>query len=106
LCFGDSLGFDFSRHDFVDVAPYPQLSGLNRPHYRMLCLVKMLGGVFVFRRVAAGRVSADKAHSQVNPRVARLHAVFANMFFCFSDLDLVQVSAFLRHRFLLRIAGE
>jgi hypothetical protein len=68
----------------------------------MLRLVKVLGGVLIFGRVAAGCVSADEAHSQVNPRVACLHAVFANMFVSFSDLDLVQVSAFFGHQFLLK----
>jgi hypothetical protein len=72
----------------------------------MLRLVKVLGRVLVLGRVAAGRVSADEAHAQVNPAVARLHAIFANVFACFSDLDLVQVSAFLRHQFLLRIIAE
>lgn len=69
----------------------------------MLRFVKVLGGVFIFGRVAAGSVSADEAHSQMNPRVTRLDAVLANMFFAFSDLDLVHVSAFLRHQFLLKI---
>jgi hypothetical protein len=39
--------------------------------------MKMLGGVFVLRVVAAAHVPADFAESQVYPGVANLEAVFA-----------------------------
>ena len=45
---------------FVDVAPAPVLSRLERPDDRVLGLVKVLGGVFVPGRVTAADVTANK----------------------------------------------
>jgi hypothetical protein len=67
----------------------------------MFRVVEMLGGVLVLGRVATGHMSADQAHAQVNPRIASLNAVFTHMLVGLSYFDLVKVSAFLGHRFLL-----
>jgi len=66
----------------------------------MLRFVKVLGGVLVLGRVAAGRMSADHAHTQVNPGIASLNAVFTNMLVRVSYFDLIEVRALFCHRFL------
>ena len=79
------LGFLFNRGrgrrefaaGFVHVAPGPSLSGHNRTHYWMLCLVEMPGGVFAGRRVATADVATGQALTQRNPLGAFLQAFFA-----------------------------
>jgi hypothetical protein len=66
----------------------------------VLGVVKVLGGVLILGRVATGRMSADQAHAQVDPRVASLDAVLTHMLVRLSYFDLVKVSAFFWHRFL------
>jgi hypothetical protein len=61
--------------------------------------VKMLGGVFVLRRIAAGRMPASQAHAEVNPCVAGFHAVFTHVFVGGSHFDLVEMRALLGHDF-------
>ena len=60
----------------------------------------MLGGVLVLGRVATAHMSTSEAQAQVNPPVARLNAVLADMRVGVLDFDLVQVGACFRHRFL------
>jgi hypothetical protein len=43
----------------------------------MLGLVKVLGGVLVFRRVAAADMAAFQTQSQVDPRVVHFEALLA-----------------------------
>ena len=69
----------FTSLDLVHIAPDPGFSRFDRAHERMFGVVEMLGRVFILRRIAAGRMSADQAHAQVNPRIASLNAVFTNM---------------------------
>jgi len=66
----------------------------------MLRLVKVFGGVFVLGRVAATDIAADKAHAQVDPGIAGLHAILTNMFVRFSYFDLIEVGTFFWHRSL------
>jgi hypothetical protein len=61
-------------------------------------LLVVFGGVPVLGRIAASDVTASEAKPEMNPRVAGLHAVFANMFIGLLYVDLVQVSAFTCHR--------
>jgi len=74
----------------------------------MLRGAEVLGGVFILGRIATTHMPAGKTQAQVNPGVASFHAVFANVLIRFSDLDLVQVRAFICHpssplkRFFLR----
>ena len=67
----------------------------------MLGVVKMLGRVLIFRRIAAADMPADQAHAQVNPGVANLHAFFADVLVGCPNFDLIKVGALLWHRFLL-----
>ena len=63
------------EHDLVDVAPAPILARLEGLDNRVIGRVKMLCSVFVFRRIAAADVPADKALAQVHPGVANLQAI-------------------------------
>jgi hypothetical protein len=93
----DPSGFDLAWLDFIDVAPHPRLSRLNRAYQGMMNMPKMLGSVLVFRRVATPNVSACKAHAQVNPRITELHAFFADVLGGRGHFDLIEVSAGLSH---------
>jgi hypothetical protein len=63
--------------------------------------MKVFGRVLVLGRVAAAHVPANHAHAQMDPGVAHLHAFFTNMRVRVPDFDLIQVRAFVCHRFLL-----
>lgn len=77
----------------VDVAPAPSLAGLERLHDRVLSAVEVLGGVFVFRRVAATDMAALQAQPQVHPAVTRLQTLFAALGVRSDLLDLVEMLA-------------
>jgi hypothetical protein len=62
-------------HHLVNVAPTPILAWLKRLDDRVVCRVKMLCRVLVFRRVATPNMPAFKAESQVYPRISRFQAV-------------------------------
>jgi hypothetical protein len=64
--------------DLIDVTPAPILARFDRLHDGMFGPVKMLRGVFVFRRIAASHMAAFQAHSEVNPGVTHLQAFFAS----------------------------
>jgi hypothetical protein len=53
----------------------------------------MLGRVPVFRGIAATHVSAGKAQAQVDPSIASLYALFANVLVGFRNLNLICVLA-------------
>ena len=59
------------------VAPHPVLARFQRLYNRMLRSVKMLGGMFVLRGIAATHVAAFKAKSQMDPGVAHFQTLFA-----------------------------
>jgi hypothetical protein len=64
----------------------------------MLGAVKMLGGMFILRGIAAAYMSAFQAHAQMNPRVTGFDAFLADVFVCAGYADLIQMCT-LRHRF-------
>jgi len=66
---GALVEFDFY---FVDIAPAPILTGLERFHDRVFGLVKVFRGMFVLRRIAAAHVATFEAKSKMNPGVAGL----------------------------------
>jgi hypothetical protein len=86
---------DFAGHDLVDVAPDPVFSGFDRTHEGMCGVVEVLGGMLVLRGIAATDVSADHAHAEMNPGVAHLQALFANMRVGVVEFDFIQMVAFL-----------
>src|SRR6185369_6077521 len=70
---------------------------------RVLHLLEVLGRVLVPRRVAAAHVAALEAQAQVQPFVARLHAVLAVVLVRRLHLDLSQVRALVGHGSLLSV---
>jgi hypothetical protein len=63
----------------------------------MVGVMKMFGGVFVLRRVAATHVAAYHAHAEMYPSVSHFDALRADVDVSRGEFDLVQVLAFLRH---------
>jgi hypothetical protein len=90
----------FAGLDFVDITPNPRFSGLDGTDQRVMIFMKMFGGVLVFRGVAAPNLAACQAKSKMYPGIACFDALLANMFGGLFDLDLVEMAAFARHRFL------
>src|SRR6185369_721471 len=74
-----------SRLDFVGVAPDPVLSWLDRAHEWVCGCAKMLGRMFVLRRITTSDVSARKTQAEMDPRVSDLYAFFADV--CVSGCD-------------------
>ena len=87
------LPADFPRNHLVDITPDPILSRLNRTDHRMMFVMKVLGGVFVLRLIAASHFAAHHAHPQMNPGGAKFDALFANVFVGGRDLDLIEMLA-------------
>src|SRR5690242_11745154 len=94
---GEDKGSVIFEHEFVDVAPHPGFTGLLCADDGMLRSVKMLGGVFVLRGVAAADVAASQTQAQMHPTVAHLEALFAALGFRLDALDLIDVRASIGH---------
>jgi len=77
--------------DLVDVAPAPIFAGFDGPHDRVLCGAEMFRGVFILPRIAAADFAANGAEAQMNPSVAHLDALGADMSARLRDLDLLRV---------------
>src|SRR5882762_9595478 len=92
---GSSLQFD--GLDFIHIAPGPGFAGLNGAYQRVFTSVIVLGGVLIFRRIAATDMSAFETHPQVNPGVPGFYAVLANVLVGLGKLNLIQVRALQRH---------
>ena len=58
----------------------------------------VLGGMAVFRGIVAADVAAFKAHPKMNPPIAGLHTVFADVLFGAGDLDFIQMGTLSSHR--------
>ena len=63
----------------------------------MVRLVEVLGGMFIFGRITAADVAAFHAQAQVNPGIADLDAIFADMFIGVLNFDLFDMIASLFH---------
>ncbi len=59
--------------------------------------LKMLCGVFVFRRVAAADVATAQAQPQMHPTVAHLQAFFAALGLWFNGFNLIEVRTVIGH---------
>ena len=79
--------------EFVYIAPTPGLTWFQRLHDGMLCLVKMLGGMLVFRGIAAAHVAALQAKTQVHPSVSHFQAFLAALRAGSHFSNLIQVLA-------------
>ena len=67
------------EHQFINVAPAPPFSWLERFYDWVFGRVKVARGVFVLRRVATADVTAAHTQPQMHPRVANLQAIFASV---------------------------
>jgi hypothetical protein len=56
--------------------------------------MKMLGGVFVLRGIAAADMSAGETESQMDPGIAHLQTFLATMSLRLHIVDLVKMSTF------------
>src|SRR6478752_6651982 len=90
---------NLTRRDLIHVAPDPRFSWLNGTDKWMLGAMIMLRRMLVLRRVTAAHVSAFQAQPQMDPRIAGLDAVFADIGLGGFKFDLLQVAAPLGHGF-------
>jgi hypothetical protein len=70
-----SISFSLHHH-FIDVTPHPVFAGFERFDEGMVGLMKVFGGVLIFRAVAAAHVTASQAQPQVNPIIPHFQAFF------------------------------
>jgi hypothetical protein len=91
----------FAHNGIIHVAPNPFLSRLNRTHHRVMYMLKVFGGMLILRRIAATHMSAGHAHPQVNPVIANLYAVFADIHLSGCNFDLIQMLTLPGHDSLL-----
>jgi hypothetical protein len=59
----------------IHIAPPPALPRLNRPHNRMLGLMKVFGRMLMRRRIATPHMSALQTHPQMHPATMNLQAL-------------------------------
>jgi hypothetical protein len=102
VCLGSTirhvnLSRNFAGHHLVHVAPDPALPRLDGTHERMLRPMIVFGGVLVLGRVAAANLPAGETHAKVNPRVTFFDALFTLVLLGFSNLNLIEVGAFVWH---------
>ena len=65
---------------FVGITPAPGFAWFDGSHYWMSGGVKVLCRVPVLRGIATPHMAARQAKPQVHPAVARLDAIFTNVF--------------------------
>jgi hypothetical protein len=83
----------FADDHFIHVAPDPFLPRLNRPNDGVMHVMEVLSSVFILRRIATADVAADHTQAQMNPRIAKFYAFFADMRLCRCDFDLIEMFA-------------
>ena len=64
----------------------------------MTCLVEVLRGMLVLRRVTAANMATAQAKAKMYPGIANLHAVLTHILVCAFDLDLVYMFAAFSHK--------
>ena len=83
----------FAGDDFIDIAPDPFFSWLDRAHYGMAVVVKVFGGVLVLGGIAAAHMATYHAHAQVDPGVAEFYAFSADVRVGGGDFNLIEMLA-------------
>jgi hypothetical protein len=63
----------------------------------VLGVVEVLGGVFVFRRIAASHLAANHTQTEMHPAIAHFEAFLAALFIRVAELDLIEMGTGLRH---------
>jgi hypothetical protein len=87
-------GDELAWLEFIDVAPDPGFSRFNRANERVFSLMEVLRSMLVFRRVTAAHVSTNQAQPQMDPGIASLGALFADVLTGLPNFNLVEVRAF------------
>lgn len=59
----------------------------------MLGVMEVLGRVLILRRVAAADVAAFETEPQMNPGIARFHAILTNVLVGLRHVNLIRVFA-------------
>ena len=78
--------------NLVEIAVQPALARLSRSDYRMSAGVRVFGGVFVRRAIAAQRYAACLACPQMHPVATDLYALFAfGAFRLFNRVDRIKM---------------
>src|SRR5579859_3553139 len=90
---GRPTSFDLARREVIQVAPDPGLAIFDGANQRVAGGMEMPGGMLVLRGVAAADMAALQAEPQVNPAIACLDAVLANVFRRLANPDLIQMFA-------------
>jgi hypothetical protein len=93
---------DFTGRKLVNIAPDPVFTRFNGANQRVLGTMEMLGCMLVLRGITAANVSAFQTKPQVDPRIAKFNALFADINICLRNLDLFHVRTALSQEFLLR----
>ena len=65
-------------------------------------LLEVFRGVLILGGIAAPHVAASHAQAQMDPGVAHLYALLANMFLCAGYLYLIQMRASVSHSISFR----
>lgn len=89
-----SILLKWLNENLVNITPDPILVPFKRFNDRMVGSLKMLGSVFVGRRIAAAHVPAAKAEAQMHPPIARLQTILTALSARRNLLDLVKMLAF------------
>jgi hypothetical protein len=82
------------KHHFIDIAPAPFFARLEGFDDRVFGRMKMFGGVFVWRRVAATDVAAGHANPQVQPGATDAQAIFTSLGAGRDFFDLIEMGTF------------
>jgi hypothetical protein len=80
--------------NLINITPGPILALFKRFNDGVMSSVKMLGSVFVGRRIAATHMSTRKAEAQMYPPIARLQTILTALSARRNLLDLVEMLAF------------
>src|SRR5690606_24623774 len=92
-----SLRESIGAHRLVDIAIQPALAGLRRSDDRVTADLCVPRGVPVDRTVAAVRLAAGLAGTQMNPAVTAFHALLARQFLGMSQVGDGKVFAGVSH---------
>jgi hypothetical protein len=86
-----------SGRQFIHITPYPCFPLLDGTNQRMFHFMEVLRRMFVLGRIAAAYVTAFQAQSKMDPAIAQLHALFANMDVGGFELYGIEMTALFRH---------
>jgi hypothetical protein len=80
-------------HHLIDITPPPRIGRVIAFHHRMTGLVKMRGGMFARRIIAAADMTADATDAQMNPPAIFLETFLATIGARRDGRELTEVGA-------------